>query len=341
VSIAAASPFKMRNTEKPKMKSLTPPKPSKPVAAPAPLSPEEVVPPGPPISGGELKDAKGNVIPAWSEYSKTLPNEPVHFGEKISGLSTPSKLKTPKKTMTKEQEEKLQQKRLASDKRRAQMKEEMARRTESMKVVVSPGRASTPLKAKTTEVVEILTTVTEPPKAKTELDADVRAWQAEETREMRSQFKSPSSLTKKGYSVDRPVGVPAFPSLTGSSASALVMHNIQAALGQFEQQIRQDMESKYRSQIQELKVENERLKVRSPAKGSPSIENADALKAQVENLRKDVAVARAKFQVSEQKALTLESELALSRAEQADLTKLCDELISKLESIQPTSEISH
>lgn len=69
-SASTSSPFKSRNV-------ANKPKTSPPVTAKSqpqtqtqaePQSPVEEVPPGPPLSGGPIKDAKGVEIPSWYSW---------------------------------------------------------------------------------------------------------------------------------------------------------------------------------------------------------------------------------------------------------------------------------
>lgn len=57
---------------------------------------------------------------------------------------------------------------------------ELSRRSSNLKIVMSPGILS-PKKSKSTEVVEIVTSVSAP-KPTTPHDAEIRQWQAEEAR---------------------------------------------------------------------------------------------------------------------------------------------------------------
>jgi hypothetical protein len=264
-------------------------------------------------------------------------SEPIAFGAQMSGIQTPSKTKTPsKKKLSAEEQEKLALKKQQDHKRRSEMKEDIVRRKDSLKTMLSP-KKGTPLKGNGAEVVEIVTSISEPPKSHDGEDSKIRQWLSDENRgEMRKKIEFEKQVMNSPKSKEPVSHLPH----THSSSPLVdgVLEHVRLAVNSYERQLRNEIEEKYRRDMEALKLENERLKAtqaKSPKKpvATPGpMETVEQLKVANETLKKELVVARAKAVVAEQRALTMESDLNITRAERADLTKLCDELIAKLES---------
>eukprot|EP01128_Nolandella_sp_AFSM9_P007408 TRINITY_DN404_c0_g1_i2.p1 TRINITY_DN404_c0_g1~~TRINITY_DN404_c0_g1_i2.p1 ORF type:complete len:509 (+),score=190.70 TRINITY_DN404_c0_g1_i2:22-1527(+) len=295
-----------------------------------------------PLSGGGLVDADGNAIPTWQEYMKTLetaeplPQAKVPFGSKPSGLNTPSKNRTPKKKpLTEEQKEKQQKRKEAADARRKEMKMMMAEKRQELsdQTLITPDGEK--LVVANIEVMEDV----EQSEAFSEESRNQRQLEAEKQKEKQLLLKAEATRSRQ-VEVEKRLRTKEAEAVQGSLQNGLippselrstVVNQIETQLWLFEQNLLSSAKEAQSETIASLERQNSLLK-------------EQLRKGHVDEVNEDVAMLQKASAIWKKRALAAEAQLEDAQSqishltqERDDVTKLCDELITKFEASQASS----